>query len=69
MGRKRGVYKVLVGKTKGKRSLGRPRHRWEDNINSVLLEVMWEGIDWIDLAENRDRWRVRVNAVIYLRVP
>ena len=62
------MYRVLVGKPGGKRSLGRPRRRWEDNIKMDLQEVGWGGIDWIDLAEDRDRWRALVNAVMNLRV-
>jgi hypothetical protein len=59
----------LVGKAKGKRPLGRPRRRWEDNIKIDLQEVGWVGMDWIDLAQDRDRWRALVNAVMNLRVP
>jgi len=55
-GGRRGTYMVLVGKPEGKRPLGRPRHRWEDNIKMDLQEVGYGGIDWIDLAEDRDRW-------------
>jgi len=59
---------VLVGKPEGKRSLARPRHRWEDNIKMDLQEVGWVlGMDWTDLAQDRDRWRTLVNAIIYLR--
>ena len=65
----RGVQKVLVGKRKGKRPLGRPRRRWEDNIKMDLQEVGCWGVDWIELAQDRDRWRVLVNAVMNLRVP
>ena len=68
MREKRDAYRVLVGKPEGRRPLGRPRHRWEDNIKVDLLEVGW-GIDWIDLAQDRDRWRALVNAVMNLRVP
>ena len=57
MGEKRVVYKVLVGKSEGKRTLGRLRLRWEDNIKMDLQEVGCEGMDWIDVAQNRDRWR------------
>jgi hypothetical protein len=56
MGERRGVYRVLVGKPEGKRQLGRPKHRWEDNINMDLQEVVCGGMDWIDLAQDRDRW-------------
>ena len=65
----RGVYRVLVGKPEGNRPFGRPRRRWEDNINKDIQEVGCEGMGWIDLAQNRDRWRVLVNAVMNLRVP
>jgi len=68
MGERRGVYRVLVGKPEGKRPLGRPRHRWEDSIKTDLREVGCGGIDWIELAQDRDRWRARVNAVKNLRV-
>ena len=69
VGEDRGVYRVLVGKPEGKRPLGRPRHRWEDNIKMNLKEVGCGGMDWIDLAQNKNRWRALVNAVINLRVP
>jgi len=69
MGERRGVYKVLVGKPEGKRPLGRPRHRWEDNIKMDLQEVGCGGMDWIELAQNRDRWQAPVNAVMNLQVP
>jgi hypothetical protein len=68
MGEKRGVYRVLVGKPEGKRPLGRPRRRWEDNIRMDLQEVGCGGMDWIGLARDRDRWRTIVNAVMNLRV-
>ena len=58
-----------MGKLKGKRPLGRPRRRWEDNIKMDLKGVECGGIDWIDLAQNKDRWRTLVNAVMDLRVP
>ena len=69
MGERRGVYRVLVGKPEGKRPLGRPRRRWEDNIKVDLQEVGCGVMDWIELAQNKDRWRVLVNAVMNLRVP
>jgi len=69
MGARRGVFKVLVGKPEGKRPLGRPRRRWEDNIKMDLQEVGCEGWDWIELAQDRDKWRALVNAVMNLRVP
>jgi len=68
MGERRGAYRVFVGKPEGKRPLGRPRHRWEDNIKMDLQK--WDaGMDWIELAQDRDRWRALVNAVMKLRVP
>jgi hypothetical protein len=68
MGEGRGVYRVLVGKPEGKRPLGRPRHRWENNINADIQEVGCGGMDWIELAEDRDRWWALVNAVMNLQV-
>jgi len=68
-GERRGVYRVLVGKPEGKRPLGRPRRRWENNIKIDLQEVGCGGVDWIDLAQDRDRWRALVNAVMNLWVP
>jgi predicted small integral membrane protein len=68
MGEERGVYRVLVGKLAGKRSLARPRRRWDDNINVDLQEVGYRGMDWIGLAQDRDRWWALVNAVMNLRV-
>jgi hypothetical protein len=64
MGEKRGVYRVLVGKPEGKRPLGRPSPRWEDNIKLDLQEVECEGMDWIEPAGDRDSWRTFVNAVM-----
>jgi len=69
MGDRRGVFRVLVGKPEGKRSLGRPRRNWEDNIKMDLQEVGCGGTDWIELAENRDRWRPLVNEVMNFRIP
>jgi hypothetical protein len=69
MGEGNGVYRVLVGKPEGKRPLGRPGLRWEDNIKMDLQEVGCGGLDWFGLAQNRDRWRALVNAVINLLVP
>jgi hypothetical protein len=68
MGEKRSVYRLLVGKTEGKRPLGRPRRRWMDNIKMDLLEIGWGGVDWIGLAQDRYRWRALVNSVMNLRV-
>jgi hypothetical protein len=69
MGEKRNAYRILVGNPEGKRQLGKPRHRWVDNIKIDLREIGWDGMDWIDLAQNRDQWRAVVNAVMNLRVP
>jgi hypothetical protein len=69
MGERKGVYRVLVGKPEGKRSPGRPRRRWEKNIKLNLHEVGFGGMDWIKLAQDRNRWRALVNAVISLLVP
>jgi hypothetical protein len=63
------VYKIFVGKPEGKRPLGRPRRRWDDNIRKDLQEIRWEGVDWIHLAQDRDQWRALVNTVMNLRVP
>jgi hypothetical protein len=68
MGEMRGVYRVLVGKPEGRRPLGRPRHRWEDNIKIDLQVVGFGGMHWIDLAQDRDRWRALVNVGMNLRV-
>ena len=69
VGEEMGVNRVLVGKPAGKRPLGRPRRRWLDNIRMDLQEVGCGYMDWIGLAQNRDRWRTLVNAVMNLRVP
>jgi hypothetical protein len=66
---RRGVYRVLVGKPEGNRPLGRPRRRWEDNIKMDLQEIGYGGMDWIELAQDRDECRTLVNAVKNLRVP
>ena len=63
-----GVYRDLVGKPEGKRPLGRPSRRWEDNIKKDFQEVRWRSMDWIDLVQDRDWWRDLVNAVMNLRV-
>jgi len=64
----RSAYRVLVGKSEGKRPLGEPKHRWEDNIKMDLEEVGW-AMDWIDLAQDTDRWWALIKAVMNLRVP
>ena len=64
-----GVHRVLVGKAEGKRPLGRPRRRWEDYIKMVLQEVGGGRGDWMELAQDRDRWRALVNTVMNFRVP
>ena len=69
MGEESGVYMVLLGKPEGKRPLGRPRRRWVDNIRTDLQEVGCRYMDWIGLAQERDRWRTLVSAVMNLGVP
>jgi hypothetical protein len=69
MGQKRNAYRLLVGKPEGSRTLGRPRRRWLDNIRIGFVEVGWGDVDWIGLAQERDRWRALVNSVLNLRVP
>jgi hypothetical protein len=61
--------RILVGKPEGKRPLGRPRHRWVDSIKMDVREIGWGGMDWIDLAQDRDKWRALVNMVMNLWVP
>jgi hypothetical protein len=68
-GAKRNAYRILVGNSGGKRPLGRPRRRWVGNIKIDFREKGWDGIDWIDLAQDRDQWRALVNTVLNLRVP
>jgi hypothetical protein len=69
MGEGRGAYRILVERPEGRRPLGIPSRRWEDNIKIDLQEVVWEGVDWIDMAQDRDRWRAFVNEVMNLGVP
>jgi hypothetical protein len=69
MGEGRVVYRVLVGKPKEKRPLGRPRRRWEDSIKMDLQEVGCGGMEWIELPQDRDRWRALVNAIMNFLVP
>jgi hypothetical protein len=69
MGEGRGVYWVLVGRPEGKRPLGRPRCRWEDNIKMDLRKIGIDGVNWIQLAQDRVQWRACVNTVMNLRVP
>jgi hypothetical protein len=69
MGKKRNMFRLLVGKAEGKRPLGRPSHRWVDNIKMGLLETGWRGVDWTGLAQGKDKWINLLNAVMNLRVP
>jgi hypothetical protein len=68
MGEKRNACMILVGKPEGNRPLGRPRRRWVDNIKMNLSEIGWDGMDWIDLAQDRDRWRALMNTLMNFRV-
>jgi hypothetical protein len=69
MGENRSAYRILMGKPEGKRPLRRPRRRLVDNVKMDLREIQWGGMDWIDLAHDRDRWRALVCTVMKLRVP
>jgi hypothetical protein len=69
LGEKQNAYRIVVGKREAKRPLGRPIRRWVDNIKMDLREIGWDGVDWIDLAQDRDQWRALVNTVMNLRVP
>jgi hypothetical protein len=69
LGEGRGVYRVLVGRPEGKRTLGRPRHRWEDNIKMDLREIGIVGVNWIQLGQDRVQWWACVNMVMNLWVP
>jgi hypothetical protein len=69
MGEVRGAYNILVGRPEGRRPLGRPRRRWEENIKMDLKEIGFGDVDWINLAQDRDRWRALVNTVMNLRFP
>jgi hypothetical protein len=69
MGEVRGAYNILVGKPEGRRPLGRPKHRWDDNIKMDLGETWFRDVDWIQLVQDRDRWRALVNTVMSLWVP
>jgi hypothetical protein len=69
MGEKRNAYRILVGKSDGKRPLGRSRLTWVNNIKMDLRDARWDGMDWIDLAQAKDQWRALVNTVMNLQVP
>jgi hypothetical protein len=69
MGEVRGAYNILVGRSEGRRPLGTPRRRWEDNIKMDLREIVYGDVDWIHWAQDRDRWRAVVNTVMNLQVP
>jgi hypothetical protein len=69
MGEGRGVYRILVGRPEGKRLLGRPMRRWDDNIKMDLREIRIDGVNWIRLGQDRVQWRAFVNTVMNLRVP
>jgi hypothetical protein len=69
LGEKRNAYRLVLGKPEGRRPVRRPRHRWFDNIRMDLVEVGWGDVDWIGLAQDRDRWGALVNSVLNLQVP
>jgi hypothetical protein len=69
MGETRNAYRISVGKPEGKRPLGRPRRRWLDNVKIDIREIEWDGVDLIELAQDRDQWSALVNTVMNLRVP
>jgi hypothetical protein len=69
MGAMRNAYNILVGKLEGKRPIGRPRRRWDDNIRMDLREIGWEGVHWMHVSQDREQWRAVVNTVMNLRVP
>jgi hypothetical protein len=69
MGEKRNAYRILVGKPEAKRPLVGPKRRLVDSIKMDLREIEWDGVDWIDLAQDRDRWRALLNTIMNLRVP
>jgi hypothetical protein len=68
-GEKMNAWRILVGKPEGKKPLGRPKRRWVDNIKMDLRDIGWDGVEWIDMTQDRDQWRAFVNAVLNLRVP
>jgi ribonucleotide reductase beta subunit family protein with ferritin-like domain len=69
MGEKTNAYRILVGKPERKRPLGKPSYRWVKNIKKDLIEIGWDGVDWINMTQDRDQWRALVNTVLNLRVP
>jgi hypothetical protein len=69
MGETRNAYKILAGKFESKRTLGGPKCRWEHNIGMDLVEIGWEGVDWIHLPQDKDQWKALVNTIMKLRVP